>query len=518
MACIGANRLPQHDSSPFPLKLMEILDHNRHGDIICWLPHGRGFIIRDKKRFEIEVMPHYFKESKYTSFTRRLNRWNFTIQAHGHKKASYFHPIFVRGNPIQCLDMKPVSQVRKNTSWSALGSSNASIAAAAAADDGQHEEDISNASGTPASKNKNIQAIESETKLDASSYQKEKIKIQKPNQSARSLFSHQPHTSRNALLQAPNIPRSQEQQFDQIVNSNNDLDLNRAILMSQQARKQQLQHSRDVTNPTGLIGAQQARHHQLQQFQDLTHPISLQGPESLLNSSRYPNMMQLMQQNLPTGPSPFNPNMGFRRYDLHNPSSLLQRGLVPASLPNSSGHTLNNDDSNIPAIPQQLSRQEMPGFSGTVSGSGAGWGQFPYSYANVPNLAMFPPAQLNIASNSSGQHLLASLQQNQHQQRLMQSNPLHRQEVYRQAGMTNLSNTPLEQGMLQSTHPQRTVDQYKTATTVVGDGKDTGKLNNLPQESRSSLELPNAGQWRHNDREGRKSQEKHTQRDQHKKA
>ncbi len=60
-------------------------------------------------------MPLYFKDSKYTSFTRRLNRWNFTIQTHGHKKASYFHPMFIRGDPVRCLDMKPSSQSRKNS-------------------------------------------------------------------------------------------------------------------------------------------------------------------------------------------------------------------------------------------------------------------------------------------------------------------------------------------------------------------------------------------------------------------
>lgn len=456
-------------------------------------------------------MPHYFKESKYTSFTRRLNRWNFTIQAHGHKKASYFHPKFVRGNPIQCLDMKPVSQVRKNASWSALGSSNATIATLtpAATDDGQHEKEKIDASGTSLSKNKSTQAIASDIKSDAGSYQKEKIKTHKPSQSARPLFSHQPNTSGSAP-QAPNMPSSQEQQLDQNLNSNKDLGLNRAIMMSEQARQQQFQHSRDVINSTGSVGAQQARQYQLQQFQDLTHPRSLQGPESLLNTSRYPNMMHLMQQNIPTGPSPFNPNMGFR-YGPHSPSSLHQRGLVPSSLPHSPGRILNSGDSNVPAISQQFSRREMPGFSGfsaTVFDSGAGGGQFPYSYANLQNLAMFPPSQLNIARNRPRQHLLASLQQNHHQQHLIQSSPLHRQEVYRQVGMTNLPNTPLEQGVLQSTHPQRTVDQYRTATAVVGDdNKDTCTLNNLPQERRSSSELSNAGQLRKKDSEGSKSQE-----------
>ena len=89
---------------------MSILDTNEHSDIISWLPHGRGFIIRDKRRLADEVLPKYFKESKYTSFTRRLNRWNFTIQTHGHKEASYFHPMFIRGDPQRSLEMHPTPQ------------------------------------------------------------------------------------------------------------------------------------------------------------------------------------------------------------------------------------------------------------------------------------------------------------------------------------------------------------------------------------------------------------------------
>lgn len=97
-------------SNKFPLKLMSILDSNEHNEIISWLPHGRGFIIRDKRRLADEVLPKYFKESKYTSFTRRLNRWNFTIQTHGHKEASYFHPMFIRGDPQRSLEMHPTPQ------------------------------------------------------------------------------------------------------------------------------------------------------------------------------------------------------------------------------------------------------------------------------------------------------------------------------------------------------------------------------------------------------------------------
>jgi hypothetical protein len=58
-------------------QLMEILDDENNADIITWLPHGKGFIIVDKKRFAEETLPTAFKKAKakFTSFTRKLNRW-----------------------------------------------------------------------------------------------------------------------------------------------------------------------------------------------------------------------------------------------------------------------------------------------------------------------------------------------------------------------------------------------------------------------------------------------------------
>jgi len=53
----------------FPQRLMELLDDARNDDIIGWLPHGRGFLIYQKRRFAADIMPKYFKQSKFTSFT-----------------------------------------------------------------------------------------------------------------------------------------------------------------------------------------------------------------------------------------------------------------------------------------------------------------------------------------------------------------------------------------------------------------------------------------------------------------
>jgi len=100
----------QKYSMTLPFQLMELLNNEELSDIISWLPSGLGFLIKDKRRFASEVMPVYFKQSKYTSFTRRLNRWQFVIREHGHKKASYFHPQFNRGDRESCMKMSPIPQ------------------------------------------------------------------------------------------------------------------------------------------------------------------------------------------------------------------------------------------------------------------------------------------------------------------------------------------------------------------------------------------------------------------------
>jgi HSF-type DNA-binding len=84
---------------------MEILSNEDHADIISWLTNGRGFMIYNKKRFSVEVLPKYFKKSKFTSFTRKLNRWNFTRITRGPETGAYYHEFFERGNLRLCMQM-----------------------------------------------------------------------------------------------------------------------------------------------------------------------------------------------------------------------------------------------------------------------------------------------------------------------------------------------------------------------------------------------------------------------------
>ena len=84
---------------------MEILSNEEDSDTISWLPHGRSFIIYKKKKFAAQVLPKYFKATKFTSFTRKLNRWGFTRVTRGPEMGSYYHKLFLRDDPSLCLRM-----------------------------------------------------------------------------------------------------------------------------------------------------------------------------------------------------------------------------------------------------------------------------------------------------------------------------------------------------------------------------------------------------------------------------
>ncbi len=97
---------------------MEMLQNEKVSDIISWTPDGNAFSIHDKKRFASEVLPLYFKESiQFSSFTRRMNRWKFTLTSGSTKSRSvYHHPLFKRNEMQKCSEMKPKPQTTKKAS------------------------------------------------------------------------------------------------------------------------------------------------------------------------------------------------------------------------------------------------------------------------------------------------------------------------------------------------------------------------------------------------------------------
>jgi hypothetical protein len=85
---------------------MSILSDKSNEHIIAWLPHGNGFSILNKKDFASEILPKFFSRSaKFTSFTRKLNRWGFSRVPRGPEAGSYYHKLFQRGNHRLCTQM-----------------------------------------------------------------------------------------------------------------------------------------------------------------------------------------------------------------------------------------------------------------------------------------------------------------------------------------------------------------------------------------------------------------------------
>lgn len=89
----------------FAQKLFDVLDSGYHSDVITWLPGGKAFIVLDKRRFATDILPRYFKESQYTSFTRKLSRWKFSRIPRGQYMGAYYHKNFRRDNRDLCARM-----------------------------------------------------------------------------------------------------------------------------------------------------------------------------------------------------------------------------------------------------------------------------------------------------------------------------------------------------------------------------------------------------------------------------
>ena len=97
-----ATKEPKSRRDKFPQKLMEILSNKDYADIISWLPHGRSFIFHSPERFTESILPHYLKECKFSSFTRKLYRWGFRQVSKGPDAESFFHKMFRRDKPNLC--------------------------------------------------------------------------------------------------------------------------------------------------------------------------------------------------------------------------------------------------------------------------------------------------------------------------------------------------------------------------------------------------------------------------------
>ena len=94
------------DQAPFPQKLFTLMT-KESPSIIAWIPTGNAFRILDSDKFQSEVIPKYFKHSKFASFLRQLNLYGFRRVTKGEAQGAYVHPKFQAGKP------ELVSEIRR---------------------------------------------------------------------------------------------------------------------------------------------------------------------------------------------------------------------------------------------------------------------------------------------------------------------------------------------------------------------------------------------------------------------
>lgn len=94
---ISSSRVP--NTKNFPETLFDIISDEQNNNIISWLSHGKGFIIHSKQLFGELILPKYFDGAKFTSFTRRLKRWQFNRVPRGPELGAYYNNYFMRDKP-----------------------------------------------------------------------------------------------------------------------------------------------------------------------------------------------------------------------------------------------------------------------------------------------------------------------------------------------------------------------------------------------------------------------------------
>ena len=94
----GSNEM----KTTFPVKLYRaLLDAKARGltDVCSFMPSGATFRIHDPNRFMEEIAPQYFRQTKYMSFLRQLQLYEFTRVVEAHTVDCYAHKYFQESRP-----------------------------------------------------------------------------------------------------------------------------------------------------------------------------------------------------------------------------------------------------------------------------------------------------------------------------------------------------------------------------------------------------------------------------------
>jgi hypothetical protein len=122
-SAVKAHRRDGYMAFQFPWKLHEMLDNAAEikgfSSIVSWLPDCNSFKVHDRAAFVSQILPQYFKQTRYKSFQRQLNIWGFErITKNGVGQGGYRHDSLVRTKPSLCRCMKRIKD--KGTSRAML--------------------------------------------------------------------------------------------------------------------------------------------------------------------------------------------------------------------------------------------------------------------------------------------------------------------------------------------------------------------------------------------------------------
>lgn len=98
-------------TEPFPEKLHRMLEETQKEgltDVVSFFSHGRAFSVHDIDKFVVDIMPRFFKQSKWNSFARQLNLYGFIRITSGPDAGGYYHELFLKGRPNLSFHMRRV--------------------------------------------------------------------------------------------------------------------------------------------------------------------------------------------------------------------------------------------------------------------------------------------------------------------------------------------------------------------------------------------------------------------------
>ena len=103
---------------PFPSVLHTMLERAEmegFDEIVSWQPHGRAFMVHSPSRFVSEIMPMFFRQTRFASFQRQLSLYGFLrLTRKGIDHGAYYHELFIRGRSDLCQLMQ---RTRVKGSW-----------------------------------------------------------------------------------------------------------------------------------------------------------------------------------------------------------------------------------------------------------------------------------------------------------------------------------------------------------------------------------------------------------------